>query len=294
MSEGDATDRYLARIEHLIASLRASGRLLVGDGHARTEACAVALHSSIGPEGSEKTPVNQDHGLVWINDSADPTKPTWITAAADGLTSAFWSERAAALAALAAARAILEKPGIDAADCLDAARFALADYLDDLREDLDATRPATQVPFRSTWQYMLDRGAILQTTLTVAWEFEGRLALVVVGDGGALLEVEGGREIVSACDLETERVNALNPRGDFDDEPAVVISRPIDRPYRLALFTDGIGRGLGVDSLALWDRLEALGGDNPPRSFIEAVCRDEPQSYDDNLTLILIDALRPR
>ena len=65
----------------------------------------------------------------------------------------------------------------------------------------------------------------------------------------------------------------------------------LNGPFLCALHTDGVGRGLGGNPMALLDELEKLqtaGVENAARRFIEQAIEERPQDFDDNLTLAVI------
>ena len=111
-------------------------------------------------------------------------------ALSDGLTSSFWSERAAVLACWVAMGVLVDRkatlaPEELARSSFDAAGRAIGQFVDDLRRDPEAARPRDQ-PYASTWRFMLERGRLMQTTLMLAWVAREDFHLAIVGDGGAL------------------------------------------------------------------------------------------------------------
>ena len=55
---------------------------------------------------------------------------------------------------------------------------------DELARDPEASCPEGQ--FLSTWKYILKKGGLFQTTLTLAWLDGDYFRIAMVGDGGAL------------------------------------------------------------------------------------------------------------
>ena len=55
---------------------------------------------------------------------------------------------------------------------------------DELARDPEASCPDGQ--FVSTWKYILKKGGLFQTTLTLAWLDGDHFRIAMVGDGGAL------------------------------------------------------------------------------------------------------------
>ncbi len=276
------------------------GSLIIGSGRSRCNKFDIALHTDFGPLKQDKG-TNQDYALVWQPSGAESgDRLQFALAMSDGLTSSFWSERAAVLACWVAMGVLVDRkaslaPEELARSAFDAAGRAIGQFVDDLRRDPEAARPGDQ-PYASTWKFMLDRGRLMQTTLMLAWVARGYFHLAIVGDGGALWRDYGttasGREgtdrILAQCDPETQQVQALGP-----DSPRVVawdrwVRVPITGPFLCALFTDGIGRGLGDAPSRLLDDLERSHGDeagNPSRQFIGRAIAERPADFDDNLTL---------
>ncbi len=66
---------------------------------------------------------------------------------------------------------------------------------------------------------------------------------------------------------------------------------PLGGRFLCALFTDGVGRGIGKNPLTLLDELDgrhAAGEENAAQWFIERVVRERPKEFDDNVTLAVI------
>lgn len=302
MSEADRL--YTRRLESDRAALQSLGTLTERCGVVQAGRARIELHCDFGPPGQDKTGVNQDFALAWHphRRASNGVQPDWAIAVADGLTSAYWSERAAAIVCLASVRALVAPAGATAhspppsatrraAEALDAAAAALAGYAGDLRLDPDATRPKAEIPFLSTWKYMLGKGTLLRTTLTLAWFERGKFALAAIGDGGGLWHCPGQDAVLAQCDLETEQVNSLGPLAGPAPEWDAWAEQIPAGSFQAALFTDGIGRGLGHDPASLWSRLGPVPrdpGENRAQDFIARVCREEPLAYADNLTLVLI------
>jgi hypothetical protein len=99
---------------------------------------------------------------------------------------------------------------------------------------------------------MHDRGALPRTTLSLAWQEDDVVCLAIVGDGGALWREHGRDTILAECDLATEQVNALGPLVSIEVQSYLMDQRNASDAYQLALFCDGIGRGLGLEAATLW------------------------------------------
>ena len=229
----------------------------------------------------------------------------FVLALGDGLTTLFRSECAAGLACWLGVRALVENVG--AAQPLDLARLAFNEagltigrLADELARDPEVSSPEGQFP--STWKYILKKGGLFQTTLTLAWLDGDHFHIAMVGDGGALWRDYGGPRdrpqrldrVLATCDMETQQVNALGPAQrcvrDFD----CWHEERLNGPFLCALSTDGIGRGRGASPPELLnelERLQAEGVENPAQRFIERAIQQRPSDFDDNLTLAVIRAV---
>ncbi len=163
-----------------------------------------SIHCDFGPPGQDKR-VNQDYALAWLPaNSVDRRQPRLAVALSDGLTNSYRSECAAALACWTSVRALVEtvdaaSPKERALSAFNEAGWALGELGDELSRDPEASCPEGQ--FVSTWKYILNKGGLFQTTLTLAWlDGVGQVAnlpgpgqignlphfhLAMVGDGGA-------------------------------------------------------------------------------------------------------------
>jgi len=280
------------------------GEMVVGSGSFRSGQFSGAIHSDFGPADQDKS-TNQDYAMAWWP-TANQTQSRlrFVIALADGLTTSFRSECASALACWVGVRALVEH--VKAAAPTDLAKLAFNEagltigrLADELANDPEASCPEGQ--FLSTWKYILKKGGLFQTTLTLAWLDSDRFRVAMVGDGGLLWRSYRGPRgvpqttdrVLASCDLDSQQVFALGPTSrcvrDFDcwhDEK-------LNGPFLCALSTDGIGRGHGVSPLTLLDELEGLqaaGEANPAERFIEHAIRQRPKDFDDNLTLAFIRA----
>jgi hypothetical protein len=280
------------------------GELVVGSGAFTSERFSVALHSDLGPLEQDKG-INQDYALAWRPAGDAARQPlSFVLALGDGLTTSFRAESAAALACWIAVRALVgagraAAPQELAKLACNEAGLTIGRLADDLAREPEASCPEGQ--FVSTWKYILNKGRLLQTTLTLAWLERDRFHLAMVGDGEAVWrDYRGPRDapetfdrILAACDLSNQQVCALGPASrcvhDFDfwhEEQA-------NGPFLCALSTDGIGRAQGANAKALLDNLERLhaaGVQNPAQSFIERAIQQRPKDFDDNLTLAFLRA----
>ncbi|MGA2254922.1 MAG: protein phosphatase 2C domain-containing protein [Thermoguttaceae bacterium] len=286
------------------AWLAERGEMVVGSGSFKSGQISGAIHSDFGPADQDKV-TNQDYVLAWWP-SPDEAQPRlrFVVALADGLTTSFRSECASALACWVGVRALVENAR--APEPTDLARLAFNEaglnigrLADELARDPEASCPEGQ--FLSTWKYILRKGGLFQTTLTLAWLDQDHFRIAMVGDGGALWRgYRGPRDtsrvtdrVLATCDLDNQQVYALGPAErcvrDFD----CWHEEKLNGPFLCAISTDGIGRGHGASPLALLDDLESLGAgdvENPAQRFIERAIQQCPKDFDDNLTLAVIRA----
>jgi hypothetical protein len=182
-------------------------------------------------------------------------------------------------------------PDVLARFAFDNACGAIARLAKEFSRDPDASCPEGQ--FLSTWKYILKKGGLFQTTLTLAWIDAHQFNLAILGDGGALWRGKSGDRVLAACDLESQQVHALGP-GDWNGHaPDFDYWRqePIDGPFLCALMTDGVGRGIGTRPFGLVEELEvfdAAGIENAAREFIARGIHDRAKDFDDNLTLAVV------
>jgi hypothetical protein len=284
------------------AWLAERGDIIIGSGCFRSEQLSGSLHTDFGPEDQDKD-VNQDYVLAWLpRDETMRRRFRFALAFGDGLTTSFRSEWASALACSLALRALVE--GDESLGPQDLARYAfdqagqcLGRLADELAQDPAASCPTGQ--FLSTWKYILRKGVLLQSTLTLAWLDEHVLRVAMLGDGcGAWRSYRATSDeprpqdhILAQCDLDQHQVRALGPADrqvrDFD----CWHEQELNGAFLCALHTDGIGRGLGGTPIALLDELEELqaaGGGNTARQFIKRAIQARPQDFGDNLTLAVI------
>jgi len=284
------------------AWLAERGEMVVGSGSFKSGQFSGALHSDFGPADQDKA-TNQDYALAWWP-SADEAQPglRFVLAMADGLTTSFRSECASALACWVGVRALVEN--VRAAQPRDVARLAFAEagltigqLADELARDPEISCPEGQ--FLSTWKYILKKGALYQTTLTLAWLDRNQFRIAMVGDGGALwrdyLGPHGAPQaldrVLASCNLNSQQVYALGPAHRYVRVFDCWHEEELNGPFLCALSTDGIGRGYGENPPAFLHELEgiqAAGVDNPAQRFIEQAIQQHPKDFDDNLTLAVI------
>jgi hypothetical protein len=223
-------------------------------------------------------------------------------ALADGLTASFRSEWAAALVCSVALRALVEGDPVLSPDDLarhafDQAGRTLGRLADDLMREPEASCPPGQ--FVSTWKYILRKGVLFQSTLTLAWLDADFLRIAMIGDGGGVWRsycaTDRGQRpddrVLAQCDLDRHQVCALGPADRSVRQFDCWHEEELHGPFLCALHTDGVGRGVGRNQSALLDELEELesmGEENTARQFIQRAVEGRPQAFDDNLTLAVI------
>jgi hypothetical protein len=278
------------------------GDMIVGSGCFRLGQLSGSVHSDFGPEDQDKD-ANQDYALAWLpHDEKTRRRFRLILALGDGLTTSFRSEWASALACSVAVRALAEgDPGLQPRDlarfAFDEAGGSLGRLADELAREPETSCPPGQ--FVSTWKYILRKGALFQNTLTLAWLDQHFLRIAMLGDGGGVWRSyrappDGqppNDRVLAQCDLDQHQVCALGPADRTVRELDCWREVELNGPFLCALHTDGVGRGLGVNPMALLDDLDELqtaGVENAARRFIEQAVEDRPQDFGDNLTLAVI------
>jgi hypothetical protein len=286
------------------AWLAERGETIVGSGYFCSAQLSGSIHTDFGPEDQDKD-ANQDYALAWLpHDEETRKRFRFGLALGDGLTASFRSEWASALVCSVALRALAEgdpdlAPRELARWAFDEAGRSLGRLADDLTRDAVASCPPGQ--FLSTWKYILRKGALFQSTLTLAWLDGHFLRVAMVGDGGGVwrsYRAPGDGQppadcVLAECDLDRHTVCALGPADRNVREFDCWHEQEIGGPFLCALHTDGVGRGLGRNPAALLDELEKLesrGEENTSRLFIERAVQERPRSFDDNLTLAVIRA----
>jgi protein phosphatase 2C-like protein len=291
-----------SQIDSIHAWLDDRGEKVVGSGRIHCAETEVSVHTDYGPEGQDKE-TNQDYALLWMEGTPPQTRaPVIVLAMADGLTSSFCSEWGSALASSAAVRSLVAdiQSNDDSSflEMMSIARraFQSAGEILGSISDLLAVDPSKSCPdgqYISTWRYILRRGLLFQTTLTLTWLYAGRLFFASLGDAGALWRnsPESPIEILARCDELSHEVNALGPTSRTVDGFDFWAERRWKTPAALAIFTDGIGRALGFcNGDRLIEQLQVTqqqGIENPAREFIKDAIARYPTKVDDNLTLAI-------
>lgn len=294
-SEVAATRDLTADVFQFEEKLSAQGDICIGSGRLDSGPLSVSLHTSFGPPDLDKE-CNQDFVLGWKRHADSNTGVQLAVALADGVTSSYWSEAGAATACWAALSTLVsehEGAGRDRTErAVAAANDAIAGIVDRIRDTSDTFRPDDE--FESTWEFRLDEGLLLQTTLTLLWVEGGRLFVGMVGDGGAVYSSErneaGSKRVMSVNgDLnESQQVNALGPhvRGavplDCYTELDIALIRDV------AVFTDGITRGFeNLECLLeLITQTNAESGETSvAKRVVDGLLETRPEDFQDNLSL---------
>ena len=142
---------------------------------------------------------------------------------------------------------------------------------------------------------------MFQSTLTLAWLDWHFFRIAMVGDGGCVWRSyrapahgqQARDRVLAQCDLDQHQVCALGPADRSVREFDCWHEEELNGPFLCAFHTDGVGRGMGDNPMALLDELEELqtaGVENAARRFIEHAVENRPRSFDDNLTLAVIRA----
>jgi len=311
MSQGDRADLPLLGRPEFDLLLRETrewlarrGEMVVGSGPFRSGRFSGAIHSDFGPADQDKT-TNQDYALAWWPPVSEARQRLRIVLAlADGLTTSYRSECASALACWVGVRALVEHAG--AAEPMDLARLSFNEagltigrLADELAANPEASCPEDQ--YLSTWKYILKKGGLFQTTLTLAWLDRDHFRAAMVGDGGLLWRSYRGPRgtppvtdrVLASCDLDSQQVYALGPASRCVQDFDCWHEEELDHPFLCAVSTDGIGRGYGANPLTLLDQLESLlaaGETNPAERLIRQAIEERREDFDDNLTLAFLRA----
>ena len=143
---------------------------------------------------------------------------------------------------------------------------------------------------------MLREGLLLQTTLTLAWLEQDKCHLAIVGDGGAAVQFrerpQHDRVVLAAPSAETSRVHAIGPGNRHIDDFDVWQTLDANELSLLAIYTDGVGLGIGTDAGLLFDQLEERRDiseePNVAKRLIQEWIRTRAGDFDDNLSLAIV------
>ena len=274
-----------------------NGECLSVSGRSRWEQVQIAFHTDFGPADQDKD-TNQDFVVAWtVRSSESPSGIVWAIAMADGVTASYRAELGAELACQASLARLLGHTGkadAKARDAIDAAGDAIGRVADVITRDPQRYQP--NGVFASTWEYMLRKGLLLQTTLTLAWQEQGTCYLAVVGDGGAVVQFrdrpQEDRLVLAAPSTETSRVHAIGPGNRHAEDFDVWRSFDADESSCMAVYTDGVGLGIGADAGLLFGQLEGQNGisqaPNLAEKLIQEWIRTRPGDFSDNLSLAVV------
>jgi len=292
--QGRFLDLCAARNGQLRRQVERQGTLRVASGSLAEGDYRIDLHTDAGPADQEKT-INQDYVVAWSGTPREtPTGIDWAIAMADGVTAARYAEIAAELACWAALQRLLEEPatlapGAAARGALHAAGGQLELVAAPLAEDPEETCPDDEM--FSNWKWVLKRGWLLQTTLSLAWCQQGDVHLAMIGDGGALLLTERQPGQVLAAPQETSVVHALGPANPRPERMDLFESLRLAAGQKLLICTDGVGRGIerlrSRGQLPLQPCFEEA-ATHLARALIDGWLAQYPSEFSDNLTLALV------
>lgn len=291
---GPAGVHFRRILDECDGHLSERGNLRVASGTLPWSGGLLAIHSDFGPPEQDKD-ANQDYVTAWSpGELKREDGAAWVVAMADGVTSSYFAEIGAEVACRVGLARIVSGKGHaheKAREAMNAAGDAIGLLADAIEGDADEYRPEGE--FSSSWRYTLREGLLLQTTLTLAWLEGDEFNLAVVGDGGAAIRRNGERgEILADVNEETNRVHALGPRNRHVSEMDHWEQIAGDHLALVALYTDGIGRVLGVDAEDLLDQIEAArrtcDGRNTSESIIHELMRIHNTELEDNLTLAVV------
>ena len=274
-----------------------NGECLSASGKSRWEQGRIAFHTDFGPAEQDKD-TNQDFVLAWpARSSQSSSGIVWAIAMADGVTASYQAESGAELACRVSLARLLSHTGkadAKARDAVDAAGDAIGKVADVITRDPQRYQP--NGVFASTWRYMLREGLLLQTTLTLAWQEQDRCHLAIVGDGGAAVQFrdrpQHDRLVLAAPSAETSRVHAIGPANRHADGFDAWHSLDANELSLMAIYTDGVGLGIGADAGLLLDQLEERSDIaqevNVADRLLQEWIRTRPGDFDDNLSLAVV------
>lgn len=291
---GDALTQFQTQRSQSEQSLAGCGLVCARSGTLTWKNKRIAIHTDFGPPDQDKES-NQDFALAWIPAEPDNSSSLqWAIALADGVTSSWFSEYAAEIACWTGLSALISKnanPIDRACRAVSSAGDAIGRIGDIIESDSEANRPTGE--FESTWRFTLNEGLLLQTTLCLAWKEAQEISLAFIGDGGAVIQRRTGEnhqvELVGIMDDGTNRVHALGPRNRRVERPDVFREFADADVIQLAIFTDGVGRGLSspesvFDEINLLDHREI----NVAQRLIQNWIRHQGPDFQDNLSLAVV------
>lgn len=277
-----------------IETLRSRGHVIAGTGARNWKAGMLAIHTDFGPAGQDKEE-NQDFVLAWTPDD-DNSTVDWAVAMADGVTSSYLSGEGARIACSAGLTALItDEDSQDwrkrARRAVDAAGTGIGELADEILTDPDRFRPAEE--FNSTWRYLLREGRFLQTTFSLVWSECRRLNVAIVGDGGVMRDGCGSEltEVTKLTDEATNKVHAIGPNNRIVSEFDFADSLALQGTGIVAVFTDGIARGITQCPAELFDVIrneQLVSDDQVAQRIVHELMSRRPLEFEDNLTLAVV------
>lgn len=286
-------------------TLENCGQLLIESGHYCGSNLTIDLHSDKGPASPSKSQANQDFALAWISaPNGSSATPRFAIVMADGLSSSRGAEWAAPVVCFTALDRLLaeyecgHQPLDSAAAAFGAAGTSLTSMVQIMAQD-QTSCPVGE--FVRTWQHILSKGSLLQSTLSIAWYDGDFFYSAVVGDGGIMLRPMGARSgdrEIAKCDLSTSLVHPLKP-GMSEREIARYdfTKTPVATTFSGLMCTDGIARGVDNGLSELLDDLQARSNGESQSvvpQFIEEAIRESPELFDDNLSMAVFHVTQER
>jgi hypothetical protein len=295
--DGAASEEIEHALTESTEQLTARGICQCGSSRLQWPEGAIAIHTSFGPAEQDKE-TNQDFVVAWVPEQQRPPSGIrWALAMADGVTASYYAELGAELACrVSLARLVAHEgaPQDKARDAVNAAGDAIGAVVDVIEEDAEHYRP--EELFVSTWRYTLREGLLLQTTLSLAWLEDGVCHLAFIGDGGAAIQFRKGRRhqriVLAGPNVETSRVHAIGPRNRRVDDLDSWQSVGATDISMLAIYTDGVGLGIGPNASLLFEELQSRGDSlestNVAKHLIQEWIRTKAEDFEDNLTLAIV------
>ncbi len=145
---------------------------MVESGVLGREHFLLSCHSDCGPADQEKQR-NEDFAVAWQPQELDAAGGIeWAVAMADGVSSSYFAREAAELACWIALQRLVTCDGTvslkDGKKAVSESAVAIAQIAGTLHEDQERSCPPDE--YAATWSYVLRRGRLLQTTLTLGWK----------------------------------------------------------------------------------------------------------------------------
>ena len=294
-----SNDELIGQLQHQIGlareTLGAAGSLCVESGHLEASSRRLWVHSEFGPAVQDKDS-NQDFVIAWQDHGeTEETKGHWAIVMADGVTSSCWAEWGAELACWISLAKLVELRGVRAGkqlalNSVNAAGEAIGKLADVITKGPQQYRPKDE--FEATWEYVLSEGLFLQTTLTLVW-WDGYLHIAIVGDGAVTIREsnDAGCRTIAGSDLQSSWVQAIGPNNRQLAELGAWDRLELKMPCSMAVFTDGVARGVSCDVGEIFAHADAAivgGKTNPAQRVLGLLQQNRPKDFEDNLSLGLV------